>query len=57
MYEVVSLEQDLSGRWYARVVISPEETVFFKFLEKPTQLDIDRIAQSFIDAKNINEEE
>lgn len=48
MFEVISLEQDLAQRWYARVVISPEETVFFKFLAEPTQEEIDTVAQSYL---------
>lgn len=48
MYEVISLEQDLAERWYARVVISPEETVFFKFQEKPTQEEIDQVTDDYL---------
>lgn len=48
MYEVISLEQDLAERWYARVVISPEETVFFKFQEKPTQEKIDQVTNDYL---------
>lgn len=48
MFEIVSLEQESSGRWYARVVISAEETAFFKFQDEPTQSDIDVVAAEFL---------
>lgn len=57
MAQVISLEQDLAQRWYARVVISPEETTFLKFFNKPTQEEIDIAVQSFIDARANNGEE
>jgi hypothetical protein len=57
MAQVISLEQDLAQRWYARVVISPEETTFLKFFNKPTQEEIDIAVQSYIDARANNGEE
>lgn len=48
MYEVVSLEQDLAEKWYARVVISPDETIFLKFQEMPTQEEIDALTNDFL---------
>ena len=57
MFEVVSLEQDLAQRWYARAVISPNETTFLKFFDKPTQEEIDAAAHSYIYARANNGEE
>jgi len=48
MYEVVSLEQGLAEKWYARVVISPDETIFLKFQEMPTQEEIDALTNDFL---------
>lgn len=48
MFEVVSIEQDLAGKFYARVVMSPEETQFFKFDHEPTQVEIDEAAARFL---------
>jgi len=48
MYEVVSLKQDLAEKWYARVVISPDETIFLKFQEMPTQEEIDALTNDFL---------
>lgn len=48
MFEVVSIEQDLAGKFYARVVMSPEETQFFKFDHEPTQVEIDEAATQFL---------
>ena len=48
MYEVISLEQDMAKKWMARVVISPEETQFFKFQEQPTQEEIDAVTTEFL---------
>lgn len=48
MFEVVSIEQDLAGMFYARVFMSPEETQFFKFDHEPTQVEIDEAATQFL---------
>ncbi len=47
-YPVVSVEQDMSGRWYARVSISDDETVFFKFTEEPTPEQIQEAAERYV---------
>jgi hypothetical protein len=46
LYEVVSIEQDIAGKWYARIITAvdelenPTETQFFKFDHEPTEDDI-----------------
>jgi len=45
-HTVVSIEQDMAGKWYARVVTAvdendePVETQFFKFDSEPTDAEI-----------------
>jgi hypothetical protein len=38
----------MAEKWMARVVISPEETQFFKFQEQPTQDEIDAVTTEFL---------
>jgi hypothetical protein len=58
LYEVVSIEQDMAGKWYARIITAvdelenPTETQFFKFDNEPTEDDI----QSIIDQIKVLEE-
>ena len=46
LYEVISCEQDMAGKWYVRIVTAideleePIETQFFKFEHEPTEDDI-----------------
>lgn len=35
-YHVHAVEQDMAGKWYARVVLTEEEAVFLKFQDYPT---------------------
>lgn len=48
MFEIVSIEQDIAGKFHARVVMSSEETQFFKFDHEPTQAEIDEVATRFL---------
>jgi hypothetical protein len=52
-YPVVSIEQDLSGRWYARVSVSDAETVFFKFTEYPTSDEIQQAASNYVESLEV----
>lgn len=46
LYTIVSIEQDMAGKWYARVVTAvdsndePTETQFFKFDTEPTPAEV-----------------
>jgi hypothetical protein len=50
-YHVHSVEQDLAAKWYARVVITPEEAQFFKFDHFPTMEEIQTAAEAFVAAR------
>jgi hypothetical protein len=50
-YHVHAVEQDLAGKWYARVVISDEESVFLKFQDYPGMGDIQDAADAFVNAR------
>lgn len=47
-YHVHAVEQDIAGKWYARVVISDEEAVFLKFQDYPTMADIQEAAAAYV---------
>lgn len=47
-YHVHAVEQDLAGKWYARVVISEEESTFLKFDSYPAMEAIQEAAQAFV---------
>jgi hypothetical protein len=49
-YHVHSIEQDLAGKWYARVVITPEQSEFLKFDHLPTMAEIQDAAIAFVAA-------
>ena len=48
MYQVVSKEQDIAGRWLVRVVITPERTAFFSFNHNPTQEEVDAVVEKYL---------
>jgi hypothetical protein len=47
-YHVHAVEQDLAGKWYARVVISPDEATFLKFDHLPTMDEIQTAAAALV---------
>lgn len=47
-YHVHSVEQDLAGKWYARVVITEDEAQFFKFDTYPDMASIQQAAAAFV---------
>lgn len=50
MYHVHSVEQDLAGKWYARVVITEDEAQFFKFDHFPSMDEIQEAAASYVES-------
>jgi hypothetical protein len=50
-YHVHSVEQDLAAKWYARVVITPEDAQFFKFDHFPSMEEIQAAATAFVEAR------
>ena len=47
-YHVHAVEQDLAGKWYARVCITEEQAVFLKFQDYPTMDDIQEAAIKYV---------
>ena len=47
-YPIHSIEQDIGGKWYARVCITDEQTVFLKFQDYPTEAEIQSAAAQFV---------
>jgi hypothetical protein len=50
MYHVHSVEQDLAGKWYARVVITEDEARFFKFDHFPSMGEIQETVVSYVES-------
>lgn len=50
-YHVHAVEQDLAGKWYARVCLTEEEAVFLKFQDYPTMQDIQDAAVAYVTAQ------
>lgn len=50
-FHVHAVEQDLAGKWYARVVITEEEAVFLKFQGYPTMAEIQAAAAEYVAAQ------
>lgn len=50
-YYVHSVEQDLAGKWYARVCLSESEAVFLKFQDYPTMDAIQEDAAAYVAAQ------
>ena len=49
-YHVHAVEQDMAGKWYARVVISDDEAVFLKFPGFPSMTDIQDAAIQYVES-------
>jgi hypothetical protein len=47
-YHVHAVEQDLAGKWYARVCLTEEEAVFLKFQDYPTMNAIQEAAVAYV---------
>jgi hypothetical protein len=56
-YHVHAVEQDLAGKWYARVCITESEAVFLKFPDYPSMSEIQdatiRYVESLIPAEEV----
>ena len=50
-YHVHAVEQDMAGKWYARVCLTEEEAVFLKFQDYPTMTEIQEAAEAYVDAR------
>jgi hypothetical protein len=50
-YHVHAVEQDMAGKWYARVCLSEEEAVFLKFDDYPAMDDIQAAAAQLVEAR------
>lgn len=47
-YHVHAVEQDLAGKWYARVCITEEQAIFLKFQDYPTMDAIQEAAVAYV---------
>ena len=47
-YHVHAVEQDLAGKWYARVCLSESEATFLKFQDYPTMAEIQEAAVAYV---------
>lgn len=62
LYTIISLEQDMAGKWYARVVTAvdsndePAETQFFKFDTQPTPEDVQAAVNQWLASQQQQEE-
>lgn len=56
-YHVHAVEQDMAGKWYARVCLTEEEAVFLKFQDYPTMDAIQEAAVAYVAAQQPVEEE
>lgn len=52
MYEIITLEQELSGFYYVRVKVSDDESIFLKFQEEPSQQQVDEEVQKYLENLN-----
>lgn len=52
MYEIITIEQELSGFYYARVKVSNDESIFLKFQEEPSQQQVDEEVQKYLENLN-----
>ena len=55
-YHVHAVEQDLAGKWYARVCLTEQEAVFLKFEDYPTMDAIQNAAIQYVDSLIVTEE-
>lgn len=49
-YYVHAVEQDLAGKWYARVALTEDEAIFLKFQDHPTMQAIQDAATACVAA-------
>lgn len=49
-YHVHAVEQDLAGKWYARVCITESEAVFLKFQQYPSMPEIQDAAVRYVES-------
>lgn len=54
-YHVHAVEQDMAGKWYARVCITETEARFFKFQGYPTMEEIQNAAVQYVDSLVVEE--
>lgn len=47
-YQIIESAPTESGKWQVRVVISPDESAFFKFPDEPTQELVDIEAEIYV---------
>lgn len=52
-YYIHSIEEDMAGKFYARVVISDDQAVFLKFDDLPDDEQIQEAAQRFASAREV----
>lgn len=52
MYEIITIEQELSGFYYVRVKVSDDESIFLKFQEEPSQRQVDEEVQKYLENLN-----
>ena len=52
MYEIITIEQELSGFYYVRVKVSADESIFLKFQEEPSQRQVDEEVQKYLENLN-----
>lgn len=50
-YHVHAVEQDLAGKWYARVCLTESEAVFLKFQDYPTMDAIQEATAAYVAAQ------
>jgi hypothetical protein len=52
-YHVHAVEQDMAGKWYARVCLSEKEAVFLKFDDYPAMASIQAAAAQLVEAHEV----
>lgn len=58
-HTIHSVEQDMTGRWYARVAVSEDRSEFFKFQSAPTEEEIHAVVDKYLveeEARRLEEE-
>jgi hypothetical protein len=53
MYEIITIEQEVSGFYMCRVRISESECIFLKFSESPTQEQVDYEVTRYLENLNV----
>ena len=52
MYEIITIEQEVSGFYMCRVRISESECIFLKFSENPSQEQVDYEVTRYLENLN-----